>query len=422
MKGKARFDIPARLGANRPMTRAPTIAIVGGGPAGLMAAEAMTGRGLNVDLYDAMPSLGRKFLMAGKSGLNITHAEPFPAFLERYGAAAEHLRPMLEALPPDALRAWAHALGVETFVGTSGRVFPEDFKAAPLLRAWLRRLRANGLTIHVRHRWTGWDAAGALTFATPVGVTSVQTDATVLALGGASWPKLGSDAAWVPWLDARGVAIAPFKPSNCGFDVAWSDHFLRRFEGTPLKSVAFAFGGAAIKGECVITKTGIEGGPVYALSAALRNAIERDGRASLSIDLKPDLEMAELTRRIAAPRGKKSMATHLKRTVGIGGVQAGLLRECAERDAFADPAQLAAAIKALPVPLMRPRPIAETISSAGGVRWDQVDAGLQLTPLPGVYAAGEMLDWDAPTGGYLLSACMATGRWAGDAVAKRFAR
>lgn len=394
------------------------IAIIGGGPAGLMAAEALTAHGISVDLFDAMPSLGRKFLMAGKSGLNLTHTEPFAAFLGRFGAAQGNLQPMLEAFPPTAIQDWARNLGIDVFTGTSGRVFPQDFKAAPLLRAWLKRLRANGLTVHVRHRWNGWREDGALRFTTPAGEVAVEAQATVLALGGASWPQLGSDAAWVEWLGTHGVYIAPLKPANCGFDAAWSDHFRDKFEGYPLKNVALTFADHTARGECVITKTGLEGGPVYTLSSALVAAQGKGEDTTIAIDLKPDLDLDTVTERLAKPRGKKSWATHLKRTLGISGAAAGLLREGTDKDIFEDPARLAAAIKALPVRLPRPRPIAEAISTSGGIAWSQVDAGLQLTALPGVYVAGEMLDWDAPTGGYLLSACLATGRWAGEAIAK----
>lgn len=394
------------------------IAIIGGGPAGLMAAEALTAHGISVDLFDAMPSLGRKFLMAGKSGLNLTHAEPFATFLSRFGAAQGNLQPMLEAFPPTAIQDWARNLGIDVFTGTSGRVFPQDFKAAPLLRAWLRHLRANGLTVHVRHRWNGWREDGALRFATPAGEVAVQAQATVLALGGASWPQLGSDAAWVEWLGTHGVYVAPLKPANCGFDAAWSDHFRDKFEGHPLKNVALTFADHSARGECVITKTGLEGGPVYTLSSALVAAQGKGEDTTITIDLKPDLDLDTVTERLAKPRGKKSWATHLKRTLGISGVAAGLLREGTDKDIFEDPARLAAAIKALPVRLTRPRPIAEAISTSGGIAWSQVDAGLQLSALPGVYVAGEMLDWDAPTGGYLLSACLATGRWAGKAITK----
>ena len=383
-----------------------------------MAAEVLCTRGIPVDLYDAMPSLGRKFLMAGKSGLNLTHVEPFEAMTARFGAAVPMLRPMLEAFPPEAIRDWATGLGIATFVGTSGRVFPHEMKAAPLLRAWLRRLRAAGLRVHVRHRWTGWNADGALTFATPAGGVTARPAATILALGGASWPRLGSDGGWVPLLEARGIKVAALKPSNCGFDADWSNHFRDRAARKPLKGVVLRFGKEKAQGDCMVTETGLEGGPVYALSGVLRNAIERDHRATLTIDLMPDLPEAAIGQRLARPRRKKSMATHLKRTLGLEGAKAALLREGAASDAFADPVALAARIKALPVTLHRARPIAEAISSAGGIAWDQVTDGLELTALPGVFAAGEMLDWDAPTGGYLLTACLATGRWAGEAAAR----
>ena len=384
-----------------------------------MAAEALCAHGIAVDLYDAMPSLGRKFLMAGKSGLNLTHAEPFDAFITRFGVTAKHLEPMLRAFPPGTVQAWAKGLGIETFVGSTRRVFPKDFKAAPLLRAWLKRLRADGLTVHARHRWTGWNADGALTFDTPDGPLAITAEATILALGGASWPKLGSDAAWVAWLEALGVTQTPLAPANCGFDVEWSQHFLDKFEGQPVKNARLKFHGETAAGEFVVTKTGIEGGPVYALSSKLLRAIKSKGKATLSIDLLADRTAENVAERLNQPRDKKSMATHLKRALHLSGVKAGLLREGTDKETFADLEQLAAAIKALPITIVRPRPIEEAISCSGGVRWDQMDAGLQLNAKPGVFLAGEMLDWDAPTGGYLLSACMATGRWAGEAAAKK---
>lgn len=384
-----------------------------------MAAEALTAHGIAVHVFDAMPSLGRKFLMAGKSGLNLTHAAPFDDFLAKYGPSRVPLNPILHAFPPGTVQAWAQGLGVETFVGTTQRVFPKDFKAAPLLRAWLRRLRATGVTVHARHRWTGWNADGHLTFDTPAGEVTVASEATVLALGGASWPKLGSDAAWVPMLEQRGVGIDALKPANCGFDVEWSEHFIERFEGQPIKNARLTFAGQTASGEFTITKTGIEGGPVYELSSKLLGALDSKGKAEVTVDLIADRSVENVAERLSQPRGKKSMATHLKRTLHLSGAKAGLLREVTSKDTFADPQKLAAAIKAVPLSLVRPRPITEAISCSGGIRWAQMDAGLQLKDLPGVYACGEMLDWTAPTGGYLLTACMATGRWAGEAAAKQ---
>jgi len=393
--------------------------IIGGGPAGLMAAEILTNQGIAVDLYDAMPSLGRKFLMAGKSGLNLTHAQSFDAFQDRFGAARERLAPALHAFTPTDIQAWAKDLGIETFVGSSKRVFPKDLKAAPLLRAWLRRLRANGLTNHVRHKWCGWTEDGALIFESPNGQINIKAEVTILALGGASWPKLGSDAAWVPWLAKSGVSISPLKPSNCGFDVDWTPHFIERFEGSPVKNARLSFQGTAVPGEFVITKTGLEGGPVYGLSSKILGAIEAEGSATVTIDLLADRSGADVQRRLGRPRGKNSMATHLKKSLNLSGVKAGLLYECTEKQAFEDPIHLAATLKALPLILTRPRPIKEAISTAGGVAWHAVDKDQQLMVLPGVFVSGEMMDWDAPTGGYLLSACMATGRWAAKAALKK---
>jgi uncharacterized flavoprotein (TIGR03862 family) len=397
-------------------------AIIGGGPAGLMAAERLLAHGVAVDIFDAMPSLGRKFLMAGKSGLNLTHAEDTERFHARFGAARPHLEAALAAFDAGAIRAWAGDLGVETFTGSSGRVFPTDYKAAPLLRAWLHRLRAAGATIHVRHRWRGWADDGALRFATPAGEARFAADATVLALGGGSWPKLGSDGAWLPLLAAAGVATAPLVPSNCGFDVAWSDHFRERFAGQPVKPVALSFAGQRVVGEFVVTETGIEGGAVYALSAMLRDAIAASGNATLLLDLCLDRGESRLAADLAKPRGKRSIANHLRRTAGLVGVRAGLLREAIPAETFDDPVRLAAAIKALPLRLDAPRPLAEAISSAGGVAFAALDGGFMLTARPGTFCAGEMLDWEAPTGGYLLSACFATGRAAGDAAARWLAR
>lgn len=394
------------------------IVIIGGGPAGLMAAEAASAAGAEVDLYDAMASVGRKFLLAGKGGLNLTHSEPSEKFLARYGASRSQIALLLESFGPEALRSWARGLGVETFVGSSGRVFPKDLKAAPLLRAWLRRLRQSGVRFHMRHRWSGWDEQGALRFATPDGNRFVQADAVVLALGGGSWPKLGSDASWVPLLAARGVHIAPLQPANCGFDVGWSEHFRTKFAGHPVKSVAVVVrNGAGAEswhpGEFVITETGVEGGVIYAVSASLRDEILAKGVATLRLDLAPDRDVPRLTHDLSRPRGKRTMATHLQRQAHIEGVKAGLLREVLSKEDFADPARLAAAIKSLPVRLVAARPLEEAISTAGGVPFEALDARLMVRLLPGLFCAGEMLDWEAPTGGYLLTACFASGLVAG---------
>ena len=399
---------------------APTqaVAVIGGGPAGLMAAETLVACGVTVDVYDAMPSVGRKFLLAGKGGLNLTHAEALAGFVPRYAERAHVLAPWLQDFGPDALRAWAAALGVETFVGSSGRVFPIDMKAAPLLRHWLHRLRGQGVRFHMRHRWTGWGNDGSsLRFDTPTGAISVSPAATVLALGGASWPRLGSDGAWWPWLQARGVDLAALQPSNCGFDVGWSDHFGQRFAGEPLKSVAIHVEGWRQLGECVVTATGLEGSLVYAASARLRERIASAGSATFELDLLPARSLDWVQRELAHPRGPRSLATHLKSRLHLFGVKAGLLWECVPKDAQADPARMAVFIKALPITVTTARPIAEAISSAGGVRFEGLDERLMVHALPGVFCAGEMLDWEAPTGGYLLTACFATGRVAGQGAA-----
>ncbi|MDP2007438.1 MAG: TIGR03862 family flavoprotein [Rubrivivax sp.] len=393
------------------------VAVVGGGPAGLMAAEVLAAAGHRVDVYDGMPSVGRKFLLAGKGGLNLTHSEPFERFVERYAARAPVLRPLLQAFGADALRAWAAGLGVETFVGSSGRVFPKDLKAAPLLRAWLHRLREQGVFFHMRHRWLGFDEAGALRFAAPVGELRLQPAATVLALGGASWPQLGSDGAWVPLLAARGVTLAPLQPSNCGFDVGWSTHFASRHAGQPLKGVALTFEGWHQAGEFVVTAGGVEGSLVYAASALLRDRIASAGEAVFQLDLLPQRSLEWVAAELAHPRGPRSLSTHLKTRLKLDGAKAGLLWETVPKDAQADPARLAAAIKALPVRVTAPRPVAEAISTAGGVPFDALDAGLMLHTLPGVFCAGEMLDWEAPTGGYLLTASFASGKAAGQGAA-----
>jgi uncharacterized flavoprotein (TIGR03862 family) len=402
--------------------KARGVAVVGGGPAGLMAAEVLAVAGHTVDLYDTMPTVGRKFLLAGKGGLNLTHAEPFDGFVARYAERAPVLQRLLQAFGADALRAWAATLGIATFVGSSGRVFPQDLKAAPLLRAWLHRLRAQGVRFHMRHRWLGFDDAGALRLATPTGETRARHAATVLALGGASWPQLGSDGTWVSLLAARGVDVAPLRPSNCGFDVGWSEHFARRHAGRPLKGVAIAVDDWRQAGECVVTAGGVEGSLVYAASSRLRERIAEAGDAEFQIDLLPHRSVEWVATELAHPRGPRSLSTHLKARLKLDGVKAGLLWERVPKDAQSDPGRLAAAIKALPVRVTAPRPIAEAISTAGGVRFEALDAGLMLRTLPGVFCAGEMLDWEAPTGGYLLTACFASGFAAGQGAATWLAR
>jgi hypothetical protein len=383
-----------------------------------MAAEAAISGGARVDLYDAMASVGRKFLLAGKGGLNLTHSEPGEGFLARYGARQAQIAPLLTGFGPDAVREWARGLGVETFVGTSGRVFPSDLKAAPLLRAWLRRLRQGGVNFHVRHRWCGWDENGALRLSTPQGVRLVSADAVVLALGGGSWPRLGSDGTWVPLLAGRGVPIEPLRPANCGFDVRWSQHIRTRFPGHPVKPVVVSGTTAEgvefdQKGEFVVTETGIEGGAIYAVSAWLRDEIQAKGAALIRLDLAPDRDLRRLIKDLSRPRGSRSMASHLKRRVCIEGVKAALLREFVPKQDFADPELLGAAIKALPVRLVASRPLDEAISTAGGIAFEALDSRLMIRALPGVFCAGEMLDWEAPTGGYLLTACFASGHAAG---------
>ncbi len=385
-----------------------------------MAAEALAAAGLRVQVFDAMPSVGRKFLLAGKGGLNLTHSEPLDAFVARYAERAPDLAAQLRAFGPQALRDWAAALGVQTFVGSSGRVFPTDMKAAPLLRAWLHRLRVQGVAFHMRHRWLGWSDDGDLRFATPHGDTLLRPAATVLALGGASWSRLGSDGAWWPWLQARGVDLAPLRPSNCGFDVGWSDFFATRFAGHALKSVAISVAGTISGwrqlGECVVTATGVEGSLVYAASALLREQIASQGSAEILLDLLPGRDLAWVQRELAHPRGPRSLSTHLKTRLKIDGVKAGLLWELVPKALQAEPLAFAAQIKGLPIRLRAARPIDEAISTAGGVRFEGLDASLMLRTVPGLFCAGEMLDWEAPTGGYLLTACFATGRQAGQGV------
>ncbi len=398
------------------------VAIIGGGPAGLMAAEVLSQAGIRVDVYDGMPSVGRKFLLAGVGGMNITHSEAYPAFLSRYAERAPQIAPLLRGFDADALCQWIHELGIETFIGSSGRVFPTDMKAAPLLRAWLKRMRDSGVVIHTRHRWLGWDASGALRIASPQGEISVNPDATLLALGGGSWSRLGSDGAWMLPLEQRGVDLAPLQPSNCGFEVqAWSELMVSKFAGAPLKNIAIGLNDDIPRlGECVITATGIEGSLIYALSAPIREEINRYGAAVIHIDLLPGRPVDKLQAALSKPRGSRSMAKHLHSQVGIDGVKAALLRELTDAETFADPALLARAIKALPLTLVKTRPLDEAISSAGGVRFEAMDERLMLKALPGVFCAGEMLDWEAPTGGYLLTGCFASGRAAGLGIVQWF--
>ena len=440
------------------------VAVIGGGPAGLMAAEVLASAGvpgLQVHVYDAMPSVGRKFLLAGKGGLNLTHSEAAEPFLSRYGERSAQLQSLLAAFGPTELRAWAGVLGVETFVGSSGRVFPKDMKAAPLLRAWLHRLRSTGVTFSMRHRWLGWTDDGALKFSSPAGDVTAQADAVVLALGGGSWARLGSDGAWVPLLAGRGVAVAPLQPSNCGFDVGpephalaaaergetrreffreligqgpsqqpgWTEHFASRFAGQPFKSVAIAFTDSrgrvfSRKGEFVATATGVEGSLIYAVSSLLRDEIAAHGSATFQLDLLPDKSPEQVLVEVRHPRGSRSLSSHLKSRLNLDGIKAAMLHEMLGKEAMNDPVQLARSIKSLPVRVTAARPIDEAISSAGGVLFEGMDATLKIV-VPGginppVFCAGEMLDWEAPTGGYLLSACMASGRAAGHGVLDLF--
>jgi uncharacterized flavoprotein (TIGR03862 family) len=392
-------------------------AVIGAGPAGLMAAEVLAQGGATVTVYDAMPSAGRKFLMAGRGGLNLTHSEPLPQFLARYREAMPHLKAAIEAFPPSALRDWSEALGQETFVGSSGRVFPKAFKASPLLRAWLRRLDSMGVKLALRHRWTGWDELGRLCFQTPDGSVAVEPRATVLALGGASWPRLGSDGTWTETLEPSGIKISPLQPANSGFVVAWSDIFRDRFEGQPLKGVALTFAGHSSRGEAIVTRAGIEGGAIYALSAELRAAIISSGKATLHVALRPDLERGDLIERLSAPKGKQSLSNFLRKAAHLSPVAIGLLQEAAKAHGLSlsslPPDDLARLINAVPIGLTGLAPIARAISTAGGIPFSELDDAFMLRRLPGVFAAGEMLDWEAPTGGYLLQASFATGAAAG---------
>lgn len=426
-----------------------TAAVIGAGPAGLMAAEALAQAGVAVHVYDAMPTVGRKFLLAGKGGLNLTHSEPADIFATRYGARQAQIAPLLHDFGAAQLRAWAQGLGVETFVGTSGRVFPSDLKAAPLLRAWLQRLRGQGVRFHMRHRFVGWSRDGALQLRTPQGDIAVAAPAVVMALGGASWARLGSDGAWVPVLAERGVAVAPLRPSNCGFDVprqgaagetrraflqellgqepdvavGWTPHFVERFAGQPFKTVALTFTNSAgqhfsRRGEFVATATGVEGSLIYAVSALLRDEIAAHGSATFTLDLLPDHSAERVLAEVRHPRGTRSLSSHLKSRLGVDGIKMGMLYEQLGKERMADAPALAAAIKALPVTVIAARPIDEAISTAGGVEWQSLDANLMATALPGVFCAGEMLDWEAPTGGYLLTASMASGLRAGQGAAQ----
>ncbi|MFA6011758.1 MAG: TIGR03862 family flavoprotein [Desulfobacteraceae bacterium] len=400
-----------------------TVAVIGGGPAGLMAAEVLLKGGIRVDLYDAMPSVGRKFLVAGRGGLNFTHSEPHDQFLSRYGQWRKQLEPLLEAFGPDALCTWFHDLGFETFVGSSRRVFPKNMKAAPVLRTWIKRLLASGLSLHLRHRWCGWNSDNGLCFETLEGERIVHPDAVVLALGGGSWARLGSTGAWVPLLQQCGVSVAALKPSNCGFNVAWSDHLRQRFSGQPLKSVALTFTNSQgtvfrRQGECMITETGIEGSLIYALSASIRDEIDTKQLAVIHLDLAPDWSEQRLIDRLSRDRHSRSMASHLEKAVGIKGLKAVLLREYVSRQDFTDPVRLASSIKNLPVTLVSTRPLDEAISTAGGVTFESLDQNLMIRALPGIFCAGEMLDWEAPTGGYLLTACFSSGYAAGLGVLK----
>jgi uncharacterized flavoprotein (TIGR03862 family) len=415
------FSVPAA------MPSSPTqVAIIGAGPAGLMAAEVLAQGGAGVTVYDAMPSAGRKFLMAGRGGLNLTHSEPLPEFLSRYGKAMPQLADAIAAFPPDALREWSEGLGQPTFVGSSGRVFPKAFKASPLLRAWLRRLDSIGVQFAMRHRWMGWDENGRLAFQTPRRQRVVDSSATVLALGGASWPRLGSDGGWVEMIAAKGVAISPLQSANCGFTVAWSEIFRHRFEGQPLKGIALSFGSHSVRGEIVITRGGIEGGAIYALSADLREAIVGSGRATLRIALRPDLDMNDLVARLSVPRGKQSLSNFLRKAAHLSPAPIGLLQGAAIVSGASlsslSPSSLAGLINAVPVQLNGIAPIARAISTAGGISFDEIDADYMIRRLPGVFAAGEMLDWEAPTGGYLLQASFATGAAAGSGALKWLTR
>ncbi len=386
-----------------------------------MAAEVSAQRGAQVNVYDAMPSLGRKFLMAGKSGLNLTHAEPLDTFITRYGAKGKFVQTWLGEFSPEDLRAWANELGVETFIGTSGRVFPKEMKASPLLRAWLKRLENLGVAFFLRHKWIGFES-GAVKFETPEGKKIISADAVILALGGGSWARLGSNGKWIPILESFGVEVAPLRPANCGFDVNWSEHIRAKFDGAPLKSVSLSFKDFHQQGEFILTQDGVEGSLIYAASALIRDEMEVSGQVVISLDLLPGRTKEQVIEKLSKPRGSRTMASHLEKTLGLRGVKTALLHEFAPKEIFADVEKLADFIKSLPVPLLRPRPLDEAISSAGGVTFESLDENLMLKQLPGVFCAGEMLDWEAPTGGYLLTACFASGRWAAKGAIKWITR
>lgn len=407
------------------------VAIIGGGPAGLAAAEHLSAQGWQVDLFDAMPSVGRKFLLAGRGGLNITHSEPFERFATRFEDRSAALAPMLAAFSPDELRRWCQGLGIDTFVGTSGRVFPQEMKAAPLLRAWLSRLRQQGVRVHTRHRWQGWLTSGELSFETQGAQITAKPRATLLALGGGSWSRLGSDGRWVPWLQERGVDVAPLRAANCGFDVAptgegrsgWSAHLTSRHAGQPVKPVTITFTDLrgqteTRQGEFVLTEAGIEGSLVYAFASRIRDVIERDGEATVWLNLLPAHAAEQVLAELKRPRGPRSLATHLKSRLGLHGLKTALLHELLSKECMQDPAALAQAIQHLPVRLVRTSPMDEAISTAGGVRLEALDEHLMLRTMPGVFCAGEMLDWEAPTGGYLLTASMATAKVAAQGIGR----
>ncbi|MBT3190001.1 MAG: TIGR03862 family flavoprotein [Anaerolineae bacterium] len=394
-------------------TLSPRIAIIGAGPAGLMAAETLLAGDAQVDIYDAMPSAGRKLLLAGKGGLNLTHSESYDKFIARYGERSEILKPYLDLFKPDDLRVWAQELGIETFIGSSGKVFPKGMAAAPLLKAWMMRLREQGANFYFRHHWLGWNEKNGLRFETAQGEVLTEFDAVILALGGGSRPETGSTAAWIPILESHGIEIAPLKPANCGFDIQWSEHLKTRFAGSPVKTVKLSFGDIKRKGEFVITEKGIEGSLIYAFSAALREEIEARGSATIHLDLLPDWSEEKLQKNLSQPRGSRSLSSHLKKKIGLSGVKASLLWEYLPKENRDDTALLSATIKSLSLVLLATRPLKEAISSAGGAKFEALDQNLMLRAMPGVFCAGEMLDWEAPTGGYLLTTCFATGRAVG---------